>query len=130
MTIYLSQHPLITTFLANASFPLCSHLDIYICTRKGRALTGATFLAPAEGWWPSATLAKTTTSASLFSASLFSASLSYKSDPLPYKNDPLPYKSYPLPCTVPGIHTKVAKVYGGKNCDGGRTKQDTRKTLF
>jgi hypothetical protein len=25
-------------------------------TRKGRALTGATFLAPAEGWWPSATL--------------------------------------------------------------------------
>jgi hypothetical protein len=27
-------------------------------TRKGRALTGATFQAPAEGWWPSATLTK------------------------------------------------------------------------
>ena len=25
-------------------------------TRKGHALTGATFPAPAEGWWPSATL--------------------------------------------------------------------------
>jgi hypothetical protein len=50
-------------------------------------------------------------------------SLSYKSDPLPYKNYPLPYKSDPLPCTVPGIHTKVAKVYGGKNCDGRRRRR-------
>jgi hypothetical protein len=66
---------------------------------------------------------------SLFSASLFSVSLLYKSDPLPYKNDPLPYRSDPLPCTVPGIHTKVAKVYGGENRDGART-EDGRKTLF
>jgi hypothetical protein len=30
----------------------------YVQTRKGRALTGATVLAPAEGWWPLATLKK------------------------------------------------------------------------
>ena len=62
--------------------------------------------------------------------SLFSASLSYKSDPLPYKNDPLPYRSDPLPCTVPGIHTKVAKVYGGKNRDGRTEDGGGRKTVF
>jgi hypothetical protein len=33
-------------------------LELYYGTRKGRALMGATFLAPAEGWYPSATLAK------------------------------------------------------------------------
>jgi hypothetical protein len=66
----------------------------------------------------------------LFSVALFSVALSYKSDPLPYKNDPLPYRSDPHPCTVPGIHSKVAKVDGGKNRDEGRTEEDTRKTLF
>jgi hypothetical protein len=31
---------------------------------------------------------------------------------------------------VPGIHSKVAKVDGGKNRDGRRTEEHGRKTLF
>ena len=31
---------------------LKGHKGQYYHTRKGRALTGVTFLAPAEGWWP------------------------------------------------------------------------------
>ena len=49
--------------LANAHFVFVPHTGIYLfvtsSTRKGRALTGATFPAPAEGWWPSATLGPT-----------------------------------------------------------------------
>jgi hypothetical protein len=69
-------------------------------------------------------------SVALFSVALFSVSLSYKSDPLPCKNDPLPYRSDPLPCTVPGIHSKVAKVDGGKNRDGARTDGHTENSLL
>ena len=44
-------------------------------TRKGRALTGATFPAPAEGWWPTAALGPTGPNQFFFYFFFFSASL-------------------------------------------------------
>jgi hypothetical protein len=79
---------------------------------------------------PSALSSASLFSVALFSVALFSVSLSYKSDPLPYKNDPRPYRSDPLPCTVPGIHSKVAKVDGGKNRDGAGRRRRTENSFL